>query len=47
MPSEAIEDYLKAIYKAQQAESKVSTSLLAKLMEVSPASITAIAWRAR
>ena len=42
MPSEAIENYLKAIYKAQQSEKKVSTSHLAKQMKVSPASITAM-----
>ncbi|MEE3234372.1 MAG: metal-dependent transcriptional regulator [Candidatus Latescibacterota bacterium] len=43
MRSESIEDYLKAIYKLQSSEdssTKVTTSLICKRMNVSPASAT-------
>ena len=42
MQTEAIEDYLKAIYELQteQSETKVSTTALAKRLRVAPASAT-------
>ena len=40
MQSQAIEDYLKAIYELQSAEGQVGTSLLAERLGVTPASVT-------
>ena len=40
MLSEAVQDYLKAIYKLQEAGGAVSTSALAEAMEVTAASVT-------
>jgi len=40
MPSEQIENYLKNIYKLQSAEGKVTTTLLSKNLNISPASVT-------
>ena len=40
MNSQAIEDYLKAIYKLQDRNTIVTTSALAKHIKVSPASAT-------
>ena len=42
MPSRAIEDYLKTIYKAEQKHSKVTNSHVADQMGVKPASATAM-----
>ena len=38
MSSQAVEDYLKAIYKLQLRDSIVTTSALAEYLNVSPAS---------
>ena len=40
MNNEAIEDYLKTIYYIQKEEGKVSTTSLAKNLDISPASVT-------
>ena len=40
MHSQAIEDYLKAIYELQYAEGQVGTTLLAERLGVTPASVT-------
>ena len=40
MHTQAVEDYLKAIYKLAERESKVTTSLLAEFLNVTPASAT-------
>ena len=40
MSSQAVEDYLKAIYKLQLRHSTVATLALAKYLNVSPASAT-------
>lgn len=42
MPSRAIEDYLKTIYKAEQKHKSVTNSLVADQMGVKPASATAM-----
>jgi DtxR family Mn-dependent transcriptional regulator len=42
MPSRAIEDYLKTIYKAEQKHDGVTNSLVAEQMGVKPASATAM-----
>ncbi|MFQ6105246.1 MAG: metal-dependent transcriptional regulator [Candidatus Glassbacteria bacterium] len=42
MKSEAIEDYLKAIYKIQREDGRVSTSMLARSLSVTPASASAM-----
>lgn len=42
MSSEAIEDYLQAIYKIEQEHRRVSTTALAERMQVKPASATAM-----
>jgi DtxR family transcriptional regulator, Mn-dependent transcriptional regulator len=42
MPSRAIEDYLKTIYKAEQKSAKVTNSQVAVQMGVKPASATAM-----
>lgn len=40
MHTQAVEDYLKAIYKLAEREGKVTTSLLAEFLDVTPASAT-------
>jgi DtxR family Mn-dependent transcriptional regulator len=40
MNSQAVEDYLKAIYKLQSSQPKVVTSALAEHLGVNPASAT-------
>lgn len=40
MYNEAIEDYLKSIYEIQQEQRKVATTVLAKRLNVQPASVT-------
>lgn len=40
MYNEAIEDYLKSIYEIQQEQGKVATTVLAKRLNVQPASVT-------
>ncbi len=40
MLSQAVEDYLKVIYKLQQENKRVTTTDLARAMKVSPASVT-------
>ncbi len=40
--SQAIEDYLKAIYEVQNSENRVSTNALSEKLGVSPASVTAM-----
>ncbi|MCI0707459.1 MAG: metal-dependent transcriptional regulator [Ignavibacteriae bacterium] len=40
MPSEQVENYLKNIYKLQEDEGKVSTTLLSEKLQISPASVT-------
>ena len=40
MISQAIEDYLKAIYKISRSDDKVTTSAIAERLNVSPASVT-------
>ena len=40
MSSQAVEDYLKAIYKLQSSQPKVVTSALAEHLGVNPASAT-------
>ena len=40
MHTQAVEDYLKAIYKLADKEDKVTTSLLADFLNVTPASAT-------
>jgi DtxR family Mn-dependent transcriptional regulator len=40
MHTQAVEDYLKAIYKLEERGSKVSTTLLAEFLNVTPASAT-------
>jgi DtxR family transcriptional regulator, Mn-dependent transcriptional regulator len=40
MHTQAIEDYLKAIYELQETKASVSTSALAAKLEVTPASVT-------
>jgi DtxR family Mn-dependent transcriptional regulator len=40
MPTSNIEDYLKQIYKLQSSEKRVTTSLLANRLSISPASVT-------
>lgn len=42
MLSQAVEDYLKTIYKIEAAEGSASTSEIARRMEVAPASATAM-----
>ena len=43
MHTQAVEDYLKAIYKLADKEDKVTTSLLADFLNVTPASATGYA----
>src|SRR3954471_19146582 len=45
MASEAIQDYLKAIFKLQERDGRASTSALAAELGVSPASVTAMVKR--
>jgi len=40
MPSEQVENYLKNIYKLQETDGKVSTTLLSDKLQISPASVT-------
>ena len=40
MHTQAVEDYLKAIYTLQTHNKKVSTTALAKHLDISPASVT-------
>ncbi|HEY4611881.1 MAG TPA: metal-dependent transcriptional regulator [Bacteroidota bacterium] len=40
MPSEQVENYLKNIYKLQETDGKVSTTLLSDRLQISPASVT-------
>ena len=40
MPSEQVENYLKQIYKIQEAEGRVSTSLLSERLQISAPSVT-------
>lgn len=40
MPSEQVENYLKNIYKLQETEGKVTTSLLSDKLQISPASVS-------
>lgn len=40
MPSQAVQDYLKAIHELQSQEGKVATTSLAKLLDVTAASVT-------
>jgi DtxR family Mn-dependent transcriptional regulator len=40
MPSEQIENYLKNIYKLQESEGKVTTSLLSEKLQISPPSVS-------
>ena len=42
MHTQAVEDYLKAIYKLEQRGSTVTTTLLAEFLEITPASATAM-----
>jgi len=39
-PSQAVEDYIKVIYKLQQEDERVSTTSIARVMGTSPASVT-------
>lgn len=40
MPSEQVENYLKNIYKLQESEGKVTTSLLSEKLQISPPSVS-------
>ena len=40
MHTQSVEDYLKSIYKLQKGQGKVTTTVLAELLEVTPASAT-------
>jgi DtxR family Mn-dependent transcriptional regulator len=40
MHTQAVEDYLKSIYKLQEEQNKVTTTVLAELLEVTPAAAT-------
>ena len=40
MHTQAVEDYLKSIYKLQEGESRVTTTVLAELLDVTPAAAT-------